>query len=355
MQTRRKRSASITLSDWFGTRQVRSSFWRGELLSVGHSGLPQGSLTFCASPASKRGVLTYIFRVAAVLLAFPCMLLFFSGCGGRPKNVGFPEAEWLPRLTQGGFEEGRRGQSIDLIILYTTEHAVERAKKLWRESESLSGHYMVTGEGKVMQFLKDSDAGWHAGNKDYNLRSIAIAVEGFADPNNLENPTKDLSWQTEELFDSLAKLIKWLCERHHIPMDRAHIIGKNQVPGVSTSRFPKGGPLYWGGASNKTSPGALWNWRRLMEKLGRKPVELPLTVLTNCFITTLPQANAPILAPASQGQKLEAYDAYEEFYLVVVAGIDGVSQPYLRSGRYHFDGWIERRYVLEAAEDKAPR
>lgn len=281
----------------------------------------------------------------AMFLTACCLLILASGCGGKPGGVGYPDAEWLPRLVEGGFEEGRRGRAIDMIVLYTTEHSLERAVKLWRGSESMSGHYMVSGDGKVMQFLKDSDTGWHAGNREYNLRSIAIAVEGFADPENPENPTKDLSWQTEELFDSLAKLIRWLSDTHRIPIDRAHIIGKNQVPGVSTPRFPKGGPQYWGGPSNKTSPGAWWNWGRLMEKLGRRPVYSTLTALTNCPITTLPQPNAPTIISIVAGQKLVAYDSHEQYYLVFVAGKSGTAQPYLASGEYHWDGWIDTRFV----------
>jgi N-acetyl-anhydromuramyl-L-alanine amidase AmpD len=260
-----------------------------------------------------------------------------AGCGRRPEGYGYPQAKWFSRTAQGGFEEGRQGRKLDLVILYTTEHAAEKASRLWRESESLSGHYIVTMEGEVWQFLRDADTGWHAGNREYNLRSIAVAVEGFADPTNSENPSKDTSWQTEEEFESLANLMKWLCQRHAIPIDRAHIIGKNQVPGVKTEAFPESGPQYWGGASNKSSPGAFWNWGRLMEKLGRPPVYRSLSVLTNCPITTLPETNAPVITVASVGKGLRAYDSHNGYWLVLVTN-QSVPQPYLLSGRYHWDG-----------------
>lgn len=276
------------------------------------------------------------------------VLVAQAGCGGPPEGEGYPSARWFPRSTQGGFEKGRHGKKIDLIILYTTEHAADRAKRLWRESEAVSGHYIVTTNGEVWQFLKDSDAGWHAGNMDYNLRSIAIAVEGFADPENPENTFKSTGWQSKAELESLGRLIKWLCQRYQIPVDRAHIIGKNQVPGVATEQFPKSGPQYWGGASNKSSPGAYWNWAKLMATLGRKPVYRSVAAMTNCFITTLPATNAPVISSVSAGKQLEAYDRYGGYSLVIVTD-KCVPQPYVEPGRYHWDGWVDERYVREAA------
>lgn len=274
-----------------------------------------------------------------------CLLLLLAGCGGRPGAADYPGAKWCPRSADGGMEKGRAGKQIDLVVLYTTEHPAVYARKLWRESASLSGHYIVTGKGKIWQMLSDSDAGWHAGNREFNLRSIAIAVEGYADSQNPQNPTKD-PWQTTEELESLVRLISWLCERYGIPMDRAHIIGKNQVPGVRTESFPLSGPQYWGGAGNKSSPGASWDWGRLMEKLGRRPVWRSLSVVRNCPITTLPEAAAPVIVLASAGKELQAYDSCGGYWLVLVTE-PGVPQPNLPSGRYHWDGWVDKRCVTE--------
>lgn len=283
------------------------------------------------------------FNAVAVALCLPLLL---AGCGDKPGAADYPGAKWFPRLADGGFEKGRDGRKVGFIILYTTEHPADYARKYWRELDVLSGHYIVTGKGEVWQMLSDSDAGWHAGNREFNLRSIAIAVEGYADPQNPLNPTKDLSWQTAEELESLARLIRWLCERYGVPMDRAHIIGKNQVPGVRTEDFPFSGPQYWGGASNKSSPGAAWDWGRLMEKLGRRPVWRSLNVLSNCPITTLPEAAAPVILLASAGKELRAYDSCGGYWLVLVTE-PGVPQPNLPSGRYHWDGWVDKRFVTE--------
>jgi N-acetyl-anhydromuramyl-L-alanine amidase AmpD len=282
---------------------------------------------------------------------FLCLLLALAACGchNSRDEADFPGAKWLGRSIKAGMTEGRENNQVGLLILYTTEHSAGRAAKLWRESESVSGHYIITKRGEVWQFLRDADTGWHAGNRDYNLRSIAIAVEGFADPENPENVAKDTSWQTNEELESLANLIKWLCERYQIPIDRSHIIGKNQVPGVQTDVFPSSGPGCWGGASGKTSPGATWNWNRLMEKLGRKPEWRALTALSDCAITTLPERNAPIIRIAQAGEQLRAYDSNNGYLLVLFTGTS-LPQAHLSAGHYHWDGWIEERFV--EANDK---
>jgi len=282
-----------------------------------------------------------------IIQLWVAVALAVAACDGPPRQRDFPEAAWHGRTGTGGFTHGRSGASINLIILYTTEHSAERALKLWRESESVSGHYVVSQQGKVWQVLRDADAGWHAGNREFNLRSIAIAVEGFADPLNPENPSRDSTWQTNEQLEALAGLIQWLCVRYQIPVDRAHIIGKNQVPGVRTLEYSQSGPQYWGGAGNKCSPGATWNWGRLMEKLGRKPVYQSLVTETNCAVTTLPGSDAPILFVVKAGMQLEAYDRHTGYWLVF-ATQESLPQPYLPAGRYHWDGWVDERLVTAA-------
>ncbi len=279
------------------------------------------------------------------ILLFLCLFAMLVGCHRSPQHADYPDAKWIPRLVQAGFDKGRHQRKVDLIILYTTEHTAEDAMDLWRKSDSMSGHYMVTRNGEVWQFLKDADTGWHAGNHEYNLRSIAVAVEGYAEPENAEDQTNSVPFPTYLQLESLTHLIKWLCDRHQIPVDRAHIIGKNQVPGVSTKEFPASGPQFWGGASNKISPGARWNWEQLMEKLGHKADHRVLVTLKNSSLTTLPETNAPVIATITNGATLEAYDSYGGYFLVLDHE-DSPPQPYLtRLGRFHWDGWVDARCV----------
>ena len=85
---------------------------------------------------------------AAALVAALCLPLLLAGCGGKPGAPDYPRAKWCPRLADGGMEKGRAGRKIDLIVLYTTEHPADYARKLWRESGSFSGHFTSPGKGR---------------------------------------------------------------------------------------------------------------------------------------------------------------------------------------------------------------
>jgi hypothetical protein len=93
--------------------------------------------------ASKRKLLS--FALAGCLLA----LFLPASCDDRDHRSDNPEADWIPRSSTKGFEKGREGAQIDPIILCTAEHTPDRAAMLWRDSETLSGHYLVTREGRV--------------------------------------------------------------------------------------------------------------------------------------------------------------------------------------------------------------
>ena len=49
---------------------------------------------------------------------------------------------------------------------------------------------------------------------------------------------------------------------------------------------------------------------------------------------------------ASAGKELQAYDSCAGYWLVLVTE-PGLPQPYLGSGRFHWDGWIDKRFVTE--------
>ena len=82
----------------------------------------------------------------------------------------------------------------------------------------------------------ERNVAWHAGNWDYNTRSIGIEHEGWID---------DPTWFTDPLYEQSALLTAAICDRYRIPKDREHIIGHVEVPG-----------------SDHTDPGEFWDWAR---------------------------------------------------------------------------------------------
>ncbi|MFD1518752.1 N-acetylmuramoyl-L-alanine amidase [Pseudonocardia yunnanensis] len=74
--------------------------------------------------------------------------------------------------------------------------------------------------------------------------------EGFlADPD---------AWFTEAMYRSSARLVRYLAHRYRIPMDRQHIIGHDNVPGLTPDAV----------AGMHTDPGPYWDWAHYFRLLG---------------------------------------------------------------------------------------
>jgi len=86
--------------------------------------------------------------------------------------------------------------------------------------------------------VREADIAWHAGNWEYNTRSVGIEHEGWVD-----RP----AYFTDALYERSARLTAAVCDRYGIPKDRAHVIGHYEVPG-----------------SDHTDPGRDWDWARYM-------------------------------------------------------------------------------------------
>ena len=98
--------------------------------------------------------------------------------------------------------------------------------------------------------MKANDVAWHAGNWYVNMHSIGIEHEGFA--------PQGATWFTEALYRNSAKLVSYLAAKNNIPLDRAHIIGHDQVPGTVPSTVAG---MHW-------DPGPYWDWEHYFDLLG---------------------------------------------------------------------------------------
>ena len=60
------------------------------------------------------------------------------------------------------------------------------------------------------------------------------------------------------MYESSARLVKYLAHEYDIPLDRAHIIGHDQVPGILPG-YVAG--MHW-------DPGPYWDWEHYFHLLG---------------------------------------------------------------------------------------
>lgn len=138
--------------------------------------------------------------------------------------------------------QGKRyAAPINKVIIHVTQGSWSSALNWFQNpSAGASAHYTVrSSDGRIGQSVSEVNIGWHAGNWSYNVTSVGIEHEGYV---------SDPKWFTDAMYRSSAKLAAHLCAKYGIPVDRAHIIGHNEVPGA-----------------DHTDPGRYWNWARYMD------------------------------------------------------------------------------------------
>jgi len=140
---------------------------------------------------------------------------------------------------------------IDKIIIHITQGSWSSALNWFQNPRAgTAAHYAVrSSDGYLGQSVAEKDIGWHAGNWSYNQTSIGIEHEGY-----VSNP----KWFTEAMYDASARLSAYLVNKYGIPLDRAHIIGHNEIP----DPYAAG---QYGGVTNHTDPGNYWDWYKYMD------------------------------------------------------------------------------------------
>jgi N-acetylmuramoyl-L-alanine amidase len=124
--------------------------------------------------------------------------------------------------------------SYDYVVVHTMQGYYAGSISWFQNPVSdVSAHYCMRAEdGAITQMVHDDDRAWHVGSS--NSVALGIEHEGFVD---------DASWYTWETYLSSARLARWLCETHEIPVDRDHIVGHVELPNQT-----------------HTDPGPYWDW-----------------------------------------------------------------------------------------------
>jgi hypothetical protein len=172
-----------------------------------------------------------------------------------PSGLG---CEWIPAPyeqfddTYGNHDLANRPQSqkINYIVIHDTEETYDNTIRLVQDPTYVSWNYTLrSSDGHVAQHVKAKDVAWHAGNWYVNAKAIGLEHEGFgADP----------TWFTEAMYRTSAKLVRYLAAKNGIPLDRAHILGHDNVPGTVPSTVAG---MHW-------DPGPYFDWAHYFDLLG---------------------------------------------------------------------------------------
>ena len=118
-------------------------------------------------------------------------------------------------------------KTIDRVVVHwfgvgTLESANTRFQSA---TNGVSAHYGISSD-IIWQWVKEEHVAYHAGVYTMNQRSIGIEH----DATTTKNPT-------EETYKTSGQLVREICQKHNIPIDREHIIGHKEIkatqcPGV---------------------------------------------------------------------------------------------------------------------------
>lgn len=178
----------------------------------------------------------------------------------------YPGAEWIPTSCKNKCTLGRGSFKVEMVVIHDTEGGWNASVATLQNDPNKSVQYIIGVDGAVAQFVTEDTTAWHAGNFNFNQRSVGIEHVGYA--------TKPFP---EALYASSAKLVDYLTTKYSVPKDRAHIIGHDQVPNGTRieatsppcSSSPKecAANTDYGGASHHTDPG-VWEWPTFMARFG---------------------------------------------------------------------------------------
>ncbi|MFL5942002.1 MAG: N-acetylmuramoyl-L-alanine amidase [Gaiellaceae bacterium] len=217
------------------------------------------------------------------------------------------------------------GLAIRYVVVHDTEVLYDPTLAEFQNSHAyVSSHYVIRSrDGFVTQMVPTKDVAWHAGNWYVNTHSVGIENEGFA---------LDLSdWFTPRLYHSLARLTRYQAQRFGFPLDRAHVVGHDQVPGP-TGAFQAG--MHW-------DPGPFFDWAHFMALVGA-PITPQGDAGTDPIVTIDPnwKTNRPLVTGCGDGTQACPTQPASFVYLHTAPSADSplVSDPYLAAAGVEPDG-----------------
>lgn len=129
------------------------------------------------------------------------------------------------------FSSGRMGFKPEAVVIHIAEGSFPAIGNWFNNPRaSVSAHYGVALDGRIDQYVSEDRSAWHAGNTaspswtglkpntNPNLYTIGIEHEG-----KVNTP-----W-TQAMYLASAALVRDVCERWEIPMDRDHIVGHREI------------------------------------------------------------------------------------------------------------------------------
>jgi N-acetyl-anhydromuramyl-L-alanine amidase AmpD len=214
----------------------------------------------------------------------------YAGTAGAAQAAGSTDPAGY-----GNYDPANRpadGNEVRYLVVGDTGGTYDSAIAAAQQPTSgRSAHYVVrSADGQVSQLVRAQDIAWHAGNWTMNTASVGIEVES-----QLGDGARGYS---DAAYRSAARVASWVAAKYGIPLDRQHVLGRDEVPGAAAD----------GQAARHGNLGARWDWAKFMALAGA-PIEAKawradrvVTIArggTAVALRAEPRADAPLLADAA--------------------------------------------------------
>lgn len=129
------------------------------------------------------------------------------------------------------FWSGRKGYRPEAVVIHIMDGTLVGTDSWFANTTSqVSAHYGIGKNGEVHQYVQESDAAWHAGRVDAPVWKL---IKPNINPNlytiGIEHEGKPDDVWTDPMKQSSATLIREICQRWQIPIDRDHVIGHFEI------------------------------------------------------------------------------------------------------------------------------
>lgn len=164
----------------------------------------------------------------------------------------YPEASFFAPAAASNYRRWTSStpRSVSQIVIHITDGREKIAGPIGHFQKpglQASAHYIVGRDGQVVQMVRHRDIAWHA----TSANSTSIGIEHCArSPRELGRDDPGLP-VTPAQYQASARLVRFLCQQHGIPLDRAHIKGHCEAAKTT----------------HEDCPNRIWDWGLYMSLL----------------------------------------------------------------------------------------
>ncbi len=129
------------------------------------------------------------------------------------------------------FWSGRKGYKPEAVVIHIMDGTLVGTDSWFGNTTSqVSAHYGIGKNGEVHQYVQEIDSAWHAGRVDAPIWKL---IKQNINPNlytiGIEHEGKPDDVWTDAMKQSSATLIRDICQRWQIPIDRDHVVGHFEI------------------------------------------------------------------------------------------------------------------------------